>query len=130
MIAAVLATMLCLTPPAGATTPYTIQVYSVRVDGAGHACDCHLAPCGQRAGTCYDPERDTNGPCAPLLEPGCNNNVPDECGNMGPCAYLSMRDYPGAMVWRLYGMSADGCFDTVHQEISRVGWMTWWRIKP
>lgn len=125
MIATLLLTLICLDVPPH-DPPYTVQQYSVRQDGAGHACDCTLAPCGQRGGaTCCD--ETSCFPCPLLVEPGCFLGTPDECGNVGACAYLDIHAFPSAIVWRFDGLSDDGCIETDAQE-DRVGWGTWWRL--
>lgn len=123
MIATLLvSTVLCLTPVP--SNPSTVVVYSVRSDGAGNACDCTTAPCGQRGPGC---EVD-GSPCPLLVEPGCVLGVPDECGNLGACAYLDVHAYPGAIPWRFDRLSADGCLETEFQEVA-VGWVVMWRLE-
>lgn len=123
MITILLLSVLCLT--ADHPAPLTVETYSVRADGAGNACDCRLAPCGQRALGCIE----ENGSACPLLvEPGCFLGSPDECGNVGACAYLDIHAFPGAISWRAVEENDTGCFETDFQEVA-VGWTEWWRIR-
>jgi hypothetical protein len=109
--------------------PYLVEVYSVRVDGAGHACDCALAPCGARAPGCEEcDEVGTCSPCPLMLEPGCFITRPDLCGNAGPCAYLDIHAFPAAMSWRFFEQNNNACVDPDFTEV-RVGWMSWWRVR-
>lgn len=126
MIATLLLALVCLAPE-NQLAPFTIQTYSVRSDGAGDACDCSLAPCGDRGG-CQECDEVGCRPCPPLLESGCFLGTPDECGNLGACAYLDVHAYPGAIPWRQFEVSMDGCFETEFQEVA-VGWMAWWRVE-
>jgi hypothetical protein len=126
MIAALLLALICLDPPPH-PSPFRVQVYSVRQDGAGHACDCSLAPCGDRGPGCSLCDDNGCTPCPPLVEPDCF--ITDQCGNVGACAYLDIHAYPTAMVWRAWAVQEDTCIETDVQE-DRVGWMTWWRVQP
>lgn len=114
--------MLCLSQVHPA--PFRILTYSVRADGAGNACDCALAPCGQRAAGCV---AEDGSPCAMLVEPGCFVGSPDACGNVGQCAYLDIHAFPAGIVWREFETNGTGCFETDGVEVA-VGWTAWWRI--
>lgn len=105
--------------------PYTIETYSVREDGAGHACDCAIGPCGTRAPGCMN---ELGGDCLPFVEPNCFLTQPDQCGNVGACSYLDIHAYPAAMMWRVFSVANDACFDTDWTE-TRVGWGAWWRAR-